>query len=82
MFDEVDHEFCRVARGSNEAAPMVWRQYDRLIIQPESDAFLVFLDAEGTRVMRGHRHTEPCHVCDLTTQEFSIGELRSLTHPS
>ena len=80
MFDEVDHQFCRVPRGRDEDAPTVWRGYDRLIIQADSDAFLVFLDAAGTRVMRGRRHTAPCNECDVT-QEFSIEALRSLTHP-
>jgi hypothetical protein len=81
MFDEVDHEFCRVPRGSDEGAPTVWRRYDRLIIQPDSDAFLVFLDAAGSRLLRGRQHVAPCNECEVT-QEFSIEELRSLTNPS
>ena len=79
MFDETDRMFCRVTRGDD--GPMDWRPYDRLVIQPDSDAFLIFLDAAGTRLLRARRHVEPCNQCDVT-QEFSLEDLAALTHPS
>jgi hypothetical protein len=78
IFDEVALEFCRVMHGAPTDTPVAWRPYDRLIIQPESDAFLVFLDAAGSRVLRARR-SEASSDADVT-QEFSIAELRKLTH--
>jgi len=80
MFDEVDHVYGRIRPGSPEETPLEWRSYDRLIFEPDSDAFLVFLDAAGTRLLRGRRHVEQCDECELT-QEFSVEELRALTRP-
>ena len=80
LFDEVDHLFARVRRGGSLESAMTWRSYDRLIIQADSEAFLVFLDHAGTRLLRARRHVVPCNACDVT-QEFSLEELRALTNP-
>lgn len=79
MFDELDRVFARVTRGDD--GPLDWRPYDRLIIQPDSEAFLIFLDAAGSRLLRGRRHVEPCNQCEVT-QEFSLEDLRALIHPA
>ena len=80
MFDEVDHVYGRIRPGAPDEAPLEWRPYDRLIVEPDSDAILDFLDAAGTRLLRGRRHLEPCNECDVT-QEFSVEALRTLTRP-
>lgn len=79
MFDEGEREFCRIDRDA-PGTTAEWRPYDRLIIQSDSDAFLVFLDAAGSRVLRARRHVAPCNECEIT-QEFSADELNSLSNP-
>jgi hypothetical protein len=76
LFDEGARQFRRVARDGRGVGE--WRPYDRLIVEPELDAFIVFLDSDGTRVLRGRSHREPCHECEIT-QEFSLDAIRSLT---
>jgi hypothetical protein len=80
MFDESERQFCRVAKGASFTDAMEWRPYDRLIIQPDSEAFLVFLDAAGTRLLRARRLDSRRDEGEVT-QELSLDELRSLTHP-
>jgi hypothetical protein len=61
IFDEENHRFQRILRdhGSNLEVTE-WRSYDRLITDDTADAFLVFLDAEGLRVLRSRRHGGQC----------------------
>jgi hypothetical protein len=79
MFDEVDHVFSQIDKDV-PGSQTEWRPYDRLIVQPDSDAFLVVLDAEGSRVLRARRHVEPCSACEVT-QEFSLDDLQAFTRP-
>lgn len=79
LFDTVERRFCRVLKGSRLEAPVAteWRHYDRLVLHPESDAFVVFLDASGTRLLRSWRHTSHCEQCGgNVTGEMSLADLR------
>jgi hypothetical protein len=54
FFDTEHHRFRQVLkRGANGHNVSEWRTYDHLIEGP--DAFLVFLDAQGSRVIRARR---------------------------
>ncbi len=77
LFDAVDRRFCRVLKGLGRGVATEWRHYDRLLLDDDSDAFVVFLDAAGTRLVRSWRHTEHCQECggDVTA-ELSLAELR------
>jgi hypothetical protein len=83
LFDTTDHRFCRVLRGSQFASSSVatdWRSYDRLVLSPDSDAFVVFLDASGTKILRSWRHTAHCDQCGgEVTAEMSLADLRRVT---
>jgi hypothetical protein len=77
MFNESERLYCRVARGDlgGHLVPD-WRNYDRLVLHPLSDAFVVFLDPANTRVLRSWRHQEPCPRCGgEVTSEMSVVDL-------
>lgn len=79
LFDPVRHRFCRVLKGPRTAASVVtqWRPYDHLLLHPDSDAFVVFLDSSGTRLLRSWRHTAHCDQCGgEVTAELSLEDLR------
>ena len=82
LFDTADRRFCRVVRNGTPPAgvPTDWRPYDRLVVDDHTDAFVVFLDATGTRLLRSWRHGEDCGHChgDVTA-EMSLADLRRLT---
>jgi hypothetical protein len=65
LFDTGKHRFRRVLKGSlgDASVSTEWRAYHRLVLHPESDAFVVFLDASGTRLLRSWRHTAHCDQC-------------------
>jgi hypothetical protein len=79
LFDEDNRRFCRVLKGPRMSASVVtgWRAYDHIVLQPESDAFVVHLDSSGSRLLRSWRHTAHCDQCGggLTT-ERSLADLR------
>lgn len=77
MFNELDHVYCRMPRRTlKDANDQDWRPYDRLILHPRTDAFVVFLDAANTRVLRSWRHREPCTRCGgEVTSEMSVQDL-------
>jgi len=82
LFDTADRRFCRVLRNSAFPAAVAtdWRPYDRLVVEERTDAFVVFLDASGTRLLRSWRHTAGCVHCDRdVTAEMSLGDLRRAT---
>lgn len=79
MFDTVERRFCRVLKGARLASSVAtdWRPYDRLVLQGDSDAFVVFLDPSGTRLLRSWRHTTHCEQCGgEVTAEMSLEDLR------
>jgi hypothetical protein len=79
LFDRKGHRFCRVLKGPHIDSSVAtgWREYDRLVLHPDSDAFVVFLDASGSRLLRSWRHTSRCERCGgNVTAELSLAELR------
>lgn len=81
LFDTVRHRFCRVLKGPHMESSVAtgWRAYDRLVLHPDSDAFVVFLDASGTRLLRSWRHTSRCEQCGgNATAELSLADLRKV----
>ena len=78
LFNEADRLFTKAARGSiRDSNAVEWRPYDRLVFHPRTDAFIVFLDAANTRVLRSWRHREPCPHCGgEVTSEMSVNDLR------
>ncbi len=82
LFDTADRRFCRVLRNSSFPAAVAteWRSYDRLVVEDRTDAFVVFLDPSGTRLLRSWRHTADCDHCDRdVTAEMSLRDLRRVT---
>jgi hypothetical protein len=81
LFDELNRRFRRVVKGLDLDAPVTtdWRPYDHVRIEEHSDAFLVFLDPSGTRLLRSWRHVAPgCDRCqEETTAELSLEEIAS-----
>lgn len=80
LLDESAKRFCRIRRDSlSSNLPLDWRPYDRLVLHPLSDAFVVFLDASSTRMLRSWRHQDPCARCGgEVTMEMSVDDLRRL----
>jgi hypothetical protein len=79
LFDPEEHRFCRVLKGPRVSASVVtqWRDYDHLVLHPDSDGFVVFLDSSGTRLLRSWRHTAHCDRCGgEVTAEMSLADLR------
>lgn len=81
LFDTVDRRFCRVLRTSLEPPTVAtdWRSYDRLVVEDDTDAFVVFLDPSGSRLLRSWRHGAQCAHCGRDfTGELSLEDLRKV----
>lgn len=79
LFDNQDLRFCRVVRGPrmDSSVATEWRPYDHLVLSEDSNAFVVFLDSSGTRLLRSWRHTARCDRCGKeVTAQYSLAELR------
>lgn len=76
LFDESNHRFRRMVKGLGSEATIAtdWRLYDHLVVEEHSDAFLVFLDDSGTRLLRSRRHLgSDCARCSTDpTRELSL----------
>jgi len=84
IFDTEHLRFRRILKGlghGNEAATTEWRPYHELDLDPNSDSFVVVLNAAGTRVLRSWRHTgTQCPQCDDTrTEELSVDDIAHVT---
>jgi hypothetical protein len=80
VFDSARHRFRRVPKGPGLEALMAmteWRPYHELLIDTESDSFVVILNQAGTRMLRSWRHTEAvCAQCGATrTEELSVDDI-------
>jgi len=79
LFDPEERRFCRVLKGPRFGASVAtqWRPYDHVVLHDDSDAFVVFLDSSGTRLLRSWRHTAHCDQCGgEATAEMSLADLR------
>lgn len=85
-FDLNSKRFARLPRGSfsllNDISfpDHLWNDYFDLALDPNGVGFVVYLNEEGTKLLRSYRHLEPCEYCDdrveakNQTKEFpSIG---------
>ncbi|MDA8296726.1 MAG: hypothetical protein M0004_09100 [Actinomycetota bacterium] len=76
LFNTQRRQFCRILKNMGRPVATEWRAYDRLILHPESDAFVVILNASGTRLLRSWRHTAQCEQCGGNmTSEIALGDL-------
>lgn len=77
LFNPQRRQFCRILKNMGRAVATEWRSYDRLMLHPESDAFVVILNASGTRLLRSWRHTAQCEQCGGNmTSEIALGDLQ------
>jgi hypothetical protein len=83
LFDESGHRFRRVLKGLDvdpSLAATDWRTYERLELSEGSEAFVVVLNAAGTRRIRSWRHVDGCEQCEgEPTTELSLEDLRRLS---
>jgi hypothetical protein len=82
LFDVAGRRFRRVLKGLDlepNLAATDWRPYERLELAEGSEAFVVVLNAAGTRRIRSWRHVDGCEQCDgEQTVELSLEDLRRL----
>jgi len=79
LFDTERMRFRRVLKGPARSTRVTteWRPYHLLRVDPDSEAFTVVLNAEGTRLLHSWRHTHDCTQCGgHVTAELSLDELR------
>jgi len=78
LFDPVEHKFCRLMKD-NKSVATEWVAYDKLVVHEDSDAFVVFLDESGTKLLRSWRHTDHCEQCGgNATAELSLADLQKV----
>ena len=81
LFDGERMRFRRLLRGvdvGRHAATTEWRPYFGLDVDPDSESFVVVLNAEGSRLLRSWRHTDDCVQCGgQATAELSLEEIRA-----
>jgi len=78
LFDPVEQKFCRLMKDDKSVATE-WVAYDKLVVHEDSDAFVVFLDPSGTKLLRSWRHTEHCEQCGgNATAELSLADLQKV----
>lgn len=80
VFDEGRMRFRRMLKGLDDGrTPPVtgWRPYYGLELSSDSDAFVVLLNPQGTRMLRSWRHLNGgCQACDERTSELSVEAVR------
>jgi hypothetical protein len=70
VFETERHRFWRVPRGLDVNSPSTaraWQPYFKLEIDAQTGAFSVWLDAEGTRLLRSYR-LDPEDHADATSE--------------
>lgn len=82
VFDTDRRRFRRVLKGVEVAhvrPTTEWRPYESLELVPGSDAFVVVLNPEGTRLLRSWRHVgDRCENCGEATAELSLDGVHRL----
>lgn len=78
-FDQDRKRFRRILKGlsvSGRPAMTKWRPYSLLLVDEGSDAFVVWLNPAGTRMLRSWRHVDGrCDNCDHPTVELTLEEI-------
>jgi hypothetical protein len=70
VFEPARQRFWRVPRGldiNSPATARAWQPYHRLVLDADSGAFSVWLDPEGTRLLRSYR-LDPVDQLDVTRE--------------
>ena len=84
LFDVPAKRFRRILKGLDvdpSLAATDWRAYERLELSEGSDAFVVVLNAAGTRRIRSWRHVDGCEQCEgERTAELSVEDIRRFAH--
>jgi hypothetical protein len=79
VFDTDHRRFRRVLKGVDVAhvRPATdWRPYESLELVAGSDAFVVVLNPEGTRLLRSWRHVgDRCENCGEVTAELALDDI-------
>jgi hypothetical protein len=83
LFDVTNKRFRRALKGLDvdpSVAATDWRPYERLELSEGTEAFVVVLNAAGTRRIRSWRHVDGCEQCEgERTGELSLEDLRRLS---
>lgn len=83
LFDVANKRFRRALKGLDvdpAVAATDWRPYERLELSEGTEAFVVVLNAAGTRRIRSWRHVDGCEQCEgEQTGELSLEDLRRLS---
>ena len=81
VFDEEQMRFRRILKGievSDGPVTTAWRPFHHLLVDEDSEAFTVVLNAEGTRMIRSWRHTGDCSQCTTQhTSQVSLSDVRA-----
>ena len=79
VFDEEQMRFRRVLKGievSDQPVTTGWRPFHQLLLDQDSEAFTVVLNAEGSRMIRSWRHTGNCVQCTAQhTSQVSLADI-------
>jgi hypothetical protein len=80
VFDPDRMRFRRILKDisvGHEPVTTEWKAYYQLQLDPQSEAFSVFLNMEGSRLIRSWRHTQDCAQCGAhVTAELSLHDVR------
>lgn len=80
LFDVEAGRFRRILKGLDldpALAATEWRPYEALELSDTSEAFVVVLNASGTRRIRSWRHVDGCEQCEgERTVELSVEDIR------
>jgi len=81
IFDPDHMRFRRILKDievGDHAVSTEWRPYAHLHLESASESFTVFLNPEGSRLIRSWRHTHDCDQCGgHVTAQVSLADLRS-----
>jgi hypothetical protein len=81
IFDVDRMRFRRILKGTEVGGQPVatgWRSYHRLEDQPNSETFIVYLNAAGSQMIRSWRHAPDCAQCnEHPTTAMSLDALRA-----
>jgi hypothetical protein len=80
IFDTEEMRFRRTLKDievGHQSVSTDWRPYFRLQVDPLSETFTVFLNADESRMIRSWRHTHDCVQCGgHVTAELSLEDIR------
>lgn len=75
VLDDANRRFRRLLRGARLDAPVAteWRPYHHAVLDEGTDAFLIYLDRAGSRLLRSWRHlVGRCERCGQLSDPESL----------